>query len=55
MDAADAAREQMEKVYSTYRSDGGHAAAQIVALPWTMAASFMTGGKFGNPSIMQIN
>ncbi len=41
MDAADAAREQMEKVYSAYRSDGGHAAAQLVSLPWTMAAAFI--------------
>lgn len=41
MDAAQAAREQMEKVYSAYRSDGGHAAAQLVSLPLTMAVSFM--------------
>lgn len=55
LDAAEAAREQMQQVYAAYRSDGGHAAAQIVTLPWTIAASFMTGGKLGNPSIMQIN
>jgi hypothetical protein len=41
MDAADAVREQMDKVYAAYRSDGGHAAAQIAVLPWTLAASFM--------------
>lgn len=42
MDAAEAAREQMQNMYSAYRSDGGHAAAQFVTLPWTLAASFMT-------------
>lgn len=42
MDAAHAAQQQMEKVYSAYRSDGGHAAAQIITLPWTLAASFLT-------------
>ncbi|MEQ1650989.1 MAG: hypothetical protein ABL897_00720 [Hyphomicrobium sp.] len=41
MDAAEAARQQMEKVYSAYRSDGGHAAAQIITLPWSIAASFL--------------
>jgi hypothetical protein len=41
MDAAHAAQQQMEKVYSAYRSDGGHAAAQIITLPWTLAASFL--------------
>lgn len=39
MDAADAARQQFAKVYSAYRSDGGHA-AQLVSLPWNMAAAF---------------
>jgi hypothetical protein len=43
MDAADAARQQLDKVYSAYRSDGGHAAAQLVILPWTLAATFMDG------------
>lgn len=42
MDAADAARQQMENMYSAYRSDGGHAAAQIATLPWAFAASLMT-------------
>ncbi len=41
MDAADAARQQIDNVFSAYRSDGGHAAAQMVTLPWTIAASFM--------------
>ncbi|MEQ1671803.1 MAG: hypothetical protein ABL893_13155 [Hyphomicrobium sp.] len=41
MDAAHAAQQQMEKVYSAYRSDGGHAAAQIMTLPWTLAASLL--------------
>lgn len=41
MEAADAARQQIEKVYSAYRSDGGHA-AQLVAFPLTMAASFLS-------------
>lgn len=40
MDAADAAREQMGKIYSAYRSDGGHASAQLAALPFRMAATF---------------
>ncbi len=41
MDAADAAREQIDKMYSAYRSDGGHATAQLIVLPWTLAATFM--------------
>ena len=41
MDAAHAAHQQMDKIYSAYRSDGGHAAAQIVMMPWTIAASFL--------------
>ena len=41
MDAADAARQQMDNVFASYRSDVGHAAARIVTLPWDMAASFM--------------
>jgi hypothetical protein len=45
MDAADAARQQMEKVFSAYRSDGGHAAAQLMSMPWSIATSFMTVDK----------
>lgn len=41
MDAADAARKQMDNVFSAYRTDGGHAAAQLATLPWAFAASFM--------------
>jgi hypothetical protein len=41
MDAADAAHKQMEHVFSAYRSDSGYAAAQIMSLPWSVAASFM--------------
>ena len=41
MDATDAARQQLDNVFSAYRSDGGHAAAQIVTWPWTVAASFL--------------
>ncbi len=41
MDAAHAARQQMDKMYSAYRSDGGHAAAQIAMMPWTIAASLL--------------
>lgn len=55
MDAADAAREQMEKVYSAYRSDGGHAAAQLVMLPWTLASSFMTAAQTNAPSSSKIH
>lgn len=54
MDAADAAREQMEKVYASYRSDGGHAAAQLVTLPWSLAATFLSGSKTNTPSAMQM-
>ena len=42
MDAADAARQQIDNVFSAYRSDGGHAAAQFAAMPWSFAASLMT-------------
>jgi hypothetical protein len=42
MDAADAARQQMDHVMAAYRSDGGHAAAQFAAMPWSFAASLMT-------------
>jgi hypothetical protein len=42
MDAADAARQQMDHVMSAYRTDGGHAAAQFAAMPWSFAAAFMT-------------
>lgn len=55
MDAADAAREQMEKVYAAYRTDGGHAAAQLVMLPWTLAASFMTTAQTNAPSSTKIH
>lgn len=55
MDAADAAREQMEKVYAAYRTDGGHAAAQLVMLPWTLAASFMTAAQANAPSSSKIH
>lgn len=41
MDAADAAQQQMNKVYAAYRTEGGHTAAQLVVLPWTLAASFL--------------
>ena len=41
MDAAQAAHQQMESVFSAYRSDGGYAAAQMMTLPWSLAASFM--------------
>lgn len=41
MDAADAARQQMDNVMAAYRSDGGHAAAQLVSMPWSFAASLM--------------
>ena len=43
MDAADAARQQMDNVLSAYQSDGGHAAAQAFTLPWIFAASFASG------------
>ena len=34
--------EQMEKVFSSYRTDGGHAtASQMTALPWSLASAFM--------------
>lgn len=33
MDAADAAREQFARVFSAYRSDGGHAAAAVAQWP----------------------
>jgi hypothetical protein len=42
MDAADAARQQMDNVMSAYRSDGGHAAAQLATMPWSFAASLMS-------------
>ena len=42
MDAADAARQQMDNVFASYRSDGGHAAARITTSPWDVAASLMT-------------
>lgn len=41
LDAAHAAREQMDKLYAVYRSDSGHAVAQIAALPWAIAVSFI--------------
>ena len=44
MDAAHAARQQMDKMYSAYRSDGGHAAAQIVMMPWALATSLLEAG-----------
>lgn len=49
MDAADAAHQQMQKVYSAYRSDGGHAAAQLVVLPWAIAASFLSAEPSAEP------
>lgn len=55
MDAADAAREQMENVYAAYRTDGGHAAAQLVMLPWALAASFMTAAKVNAPSSSKVH
>lgn len=55
MDAADAAREQIEHVYASYRTDGGHAAAQLVMLPWTLAASFMTAAQANAPSSTKIH
>lgn len=55
MDAADAAREQMELVYASYRTDGGHAAAQLIMLPWTLAASFMTAARANAPSSTKIH
>ena len=48
MDAADAARQQLDNVFSSYRSDGGHAAAQFAALPWALAASFMSVAQSDN-------
>jgi hypothetical protein len=50
LDAAHAARQQMDKVYSAYRSDGGHAAAQIVMMPWALAASLMEAAQSQNVS-----
>lgn len=41
MDAADAAREQMTRMFSAYRSDGGHATAQIIHMPAMMMAAMM--------------
>lgn len=55
MDAAEAAREQMQQVYAAYRTDGGHAAAQFVMLPWTLAASFMTATQANAPSSTKIH
>lgn len=55
MDAADAARAQMEKVYAAYRTDGGHAAAQLVMLPWTLASSFMTAAQTNAPTSSKIH
>jgi hypothetical protein len=43
MDAADAARQQLDNVMAAYRSDGGHAAAQLVTMPWSFAASLLSG------------
>lgn len=54
MDAAEAAREQMQQVYAAYRTDGGHT-AQLVMLPWTLAASFMTLGQSNAPSSKKIH
>ena len=48
MDAADAARQQMDNLFSAYRSDGGHAAAQVLTLPWVFAASFAAGTDTSN-------
>jgi hypothetical protein len=38
MDAADAARQQMERAFAAYRSDGGHASAQISQWPLNVMA-----------------
>lgn len=55
MDAAEAARQQMQNVYAAYRSDGGHAAAQLVTLPWTLAASFMTAAAATAPTSTRLH
>ena len=41
LDAADAAREQMSRLFSAYRSDGGHASAQIVQSPAALMVTTM--------------
>jgi hypothetical protein len=51
LDAADAARKQMDNVFSAYRTDGGHAAAQLVTLPWTLAASFISAAQSDNSKL----
>ena len=41
MDAADAARQQLDHVYAACNSDSGKAAMQLAILPWTLAVTFM--------------
>lgn len=41
LDAFDAAREQAERIFSAYRSDGGHASAQVSISPVNTMLAFM--------------
>lgn len=48
IDAADIATRAVERAFSSYRSDGGHAVAQIVMAP----AVASTAAVFGGPAIL---